>query len=103
SGPQDAVLLAQLQGKGRPPLGELEERLRKRLAAENPGVRFSFEAGDIVSQVLSFGAPTPIQLTVSGKNLSDSRKFAERAAHALEGIASLRDVQVPIALDYPTL
>src|SRR5258706_468214 len=55
SGPQDAVLLTQLEGQGRLPLPELEERLRARFSAEWPQVRFSFEAGDIVSQVLSFG------------------------------------------------
>jgi multidrug efflux pump subunit AcrB len=103
SGPQDAVLLVQLQGKERPRLAELEEKLRKTLAAQWPKVRFSFEAGDIVSQVLSFGAPTPIQVTVSGKSLKDSRGFAEKVAQALKDLPQLRDVQLPLALDYPTL
>jgi multidrug efflux pump subunit AcrB len=103
SGPQDAVLLTQLQGKDRMPLGVLQGRLRERLASKYPGVRFSFEAGDIVSQVLNFGAPTPIQVTVSGKNLAESRAFSERVVHALEGISDLRDVQIPLGLDYPTL
>jgi multidrug efflux pump subunit AcrB len=103
SGPQDAVLLVQLQGEGRPRLEALEEQLRRTLSVAWPNVRFSFEAGDIVSQVLSFGAPTPIQVTVSGKSLTDSRHFAERVAKALEGLPQLRDVQLPLALDYPTL
>jgi multidrug efflux pump subunit AcrB len=102
SGPQDAVLLAELQGKGRIRQPELEERLRHRLAEEYPGVHFSFEAGDIVSQILNFGAPTPIQVTISGKSLSDSRAFAERVVSALGRIPDLRDVHTPIALDYPT-
>ena len=103
SGPQDAVLLTQLQGKGRMPLDRLEERLRHRLADAYPGVHFSFEAGDIVSQILNFGAPTPIEVSVSGKNLSESRTFARRVEGALAGIADLRDVHIPLALDYPTL
>jgi multidrug efflux pump subunit AcrB len=103
SGPQDAVLLVQLQGKGRPKLAALEERLRKRLSAEHPEVRFSFEAGDIVSQILSFGAPTPIQVSLSGKSLGELRGLAERVVSALEKLDTLRDVHVPMALDYPTL
>jgi multidrug efflux pump subunit AcrB len=103
SGPQDAVVLTQLTGKDRLPMDLLQERLRARLAQAYPGTRFSFEAGDIVSQVLNFGAPTPIQVTISGKNLGDSRKFAERLSGSLSGIRDLRDVRIPLALDYPTL
>ena len=103
AGPQEAVLLTQLQGKDRLAMDVLEERLRTRLAAAYPDTRFSFEAGDIVSQVLSFGAPTPIQVTVSGKSMKDTRAFAERVASALTKIPDLRDVQIPMALDYPTV
>jgi multidrug efflux pump subunit AcrB len=103
SGPQDAVLLTQLQGRDRMPISRLEERLRQRLAKQYPSVHFSFEAGDIVSQVLNFGAPTPIQLTVSGKSLGESRAFSERVVDAVQRIPELRDVHIPLALDYPTL
>ena len=103
AGPQDAVLLAQLTGKDRMPLDRLQERLRERLAQKYPNVRFSFEAGDIVSQILNFGAPTPIQVTVAGKQLGQSRAFADKIVASLKKIPQLRDVYVPIALDYPTL
>jgi multidrug efflux pump subunit AcrB len=102
SGPQDAVVLAQLQGKDRIPQSDLDERLRSRLAHDYPGVHFSFEAGDIVSQVLNFGAPTPIQVSVSGKQLSETRRFAQRILDALSKIPELRDAHIPLALDYPT-
>jgi multidrug efflux pump subunit AcrB len=102
SGPQDAVLLTQLQGKNRMRMPDLEERLRDRLARQYPGVHFSFEAGDIVSQVLNFGAPTPIQVSVSGKQLGESRRFAQRIVDSLSRISELRDVHIPLALDYPT-
>lgn len=68
-----------------------------------PGVRFSFEAGDIVSQVLNFGAPTPIQVSVSGKKLSETRRFAQRVLDAVSRIPELRDAHIPLALEYPTL
>jgi multidrug efflux pump subunit AcrB len=103
AGPQEAVLLTALEGGRRVPLDRLEESLRDKLAARYPGVRFSFEAGDIVSQILNFGAPTPINLTVSGKSLGDGSAFAGRLLGELQKIPDLRDVQIPMALDYPTL
>jgi multidrug efflux pump subunit AcrB len=103
AGPQDAVVLSQLQGKNRIPMDRLQETLRRRLSEAYPDVRFSFEAGDIVSQILNFGAPTPIEVSVAGKSLPDTRAFAERIAAALSRIPALRDVRIPLALDYPTL
>lgn len=103
AGPHEAVLLVALERGGRPAIPALQEALRRRLAARFPDVRFSFESGDIVSQVLNFGAPTPIQVTVSAKALPDARRFAQKVAANLQRVASLRDVQIPQALDYPTL
>jgi multidrug efflux pump subunit AcrB len=103
AGPHEAVLLTALEPGRRVPMDRLQATLREKLAARHPGVRFSFEAGDIVSQILNFGAPTPINLTVSGKSLPDSRAFGTRLLRAMEKIPELRDVQIPMALDYPTL
>jgi multidrug efflux pump subunit AcrB len=100
AGPQEAVLLVAL--KTRDP-DVLQEQLRKKLAARHAGVKFSFEAGDIVSQVLNFGAPTPLNVTVSGNELSATRAYAERLLAEMTRLPSLRDVQIPQALDYPTL
>jgi len=41
---------------------------------ELPGVRFSFEPSDIVSRVMSFGAPTPIEVAVERANFAESRQ-----------------------------
>ena len=79
SGPQEAVLLVALKPGKRPRVdGRSRSGCAASSAARCPDVRFSFEAGDIVSQVLNFGAPTPINVTVSGKNLDrDARLHAE--------------------------
>ncbi len=103
SGPHEAVLLVALRAGGRPPLASIEESLRRTFAARFPDVRFSFEAGDIVSQVLNYGAPTPINVIISGNNQSETRVHAERIVAALRKLAALRDVQIPQSLDYPTL
>jgi len=82
---------------------ELKERLRKKFAAQLPDVSFSFEPSDIVSRVMSLGAPTPIEVAVSGPNLAANREFAEKVRDKLRHIPTLRDVQFGQALDYPTV
>jgi multidrug efflux pump subunit AcrB len=103
AGPQEALLIVALDPKAHTRIAALEDRLRARLATAMPDVHVSFEAGDIVSQVLNFGAPTPINVSVSGANLGETRAFAEQIRVALAANNSLRDVQIAQALDYPTL
>ena len=68
-----------------------------------PGVRFSFEPADIVSEVMSFGSPTPVDVSVTGPNLAEDRAFAEKVREELATIPSLRDLQYGLSLDYPTV
>ena len=57
---------------------EFKERLRRKLPEAIPGTALSFEAGDVVSQVMNFGAPTPIEIAVSGPNLAANRASPTR-------------------------
>src|SRR5229473_2640925 len=82
---------------------DLKERLRRKLPQELPGVRFSFEPSDIVSRVMSFGAPTPIEVAVSGPNLADSRQYADKLRAKLAQVPTLRDLGFEQELDYPTV
>ena len=68
-----------------------------------PGVRLSFEPADIVSGVMSFGSPTPVEVAVTGPSLADDRAFAEKLRAELAQIPSLRDLQYGLSLDYPTI
>ncbi len=103
SGPHEAVLKVALQ-PGATPRGEaLKERLRHKLSEALPGVALSFEAGDIISQVMSFGSPTPIEVAVQGADLAADRAFAEKVRAELARIPSLRDLQYGQPLDYPTV
>jgi multidrug efflux pump subunit AcrB len=68
-----------------------------------PEVGFSFEPSDIVSRVMSLGAPTPIEVAVSGPNLASNRAFAQTIKDRLQRIPHLRDVQFGQSLDYPTV
>ncbi|MBI4889565.1 MAG: efflux RND transporter permease subunit, partial [Acidobacteria bacterium] len=103
SGPHEAVLKVALK-KSAPLHGEaLQERLRARLAAELPGVAFTFEPGDIIGQVMSFGASAPIEVAVQGPSLPNNRAHAAKIKTELEKIRSLRDLQYAQAMDYPVM
>jgi multidrug efflux pump subunit AcrB len=67
------------------------------------GVELQFESGDIVEQVMSFGSPTPVQVTVNSPNQENNRAFAKKVRQQLARIPSLRDLQYEQALDYPTI
>jgi multidrug efflux pump subunit AcrB len=82
---------------------QLKERLRRELSAQLPSVRLSFEPADIVSEVMSFGSPTPVDVAVTGPNLADDRAFAEKLRNELGQIPSLRDLHYGQSLDYPTI
>lgn len=82
---------------------EVEERLRTVFAQKFPGTSFSFEPGDIVSQVMDLGSPTPVEVAISGVRLSVDREYAERVKAQLQQIPSLRDLQFGQTLDTPSI
>ena len=64
---------------------------------------FAFEPGDLISETMSLGAPAPIEVVVSGRNLADSSTFMDKLREQFDGIESLRDVQIQQSLHYPTV
>jgi multidrug efflux pump subunit AcrB len=102
-GSHEGVLQVQFKSGAALNMESLKERLRARFARELPSVSFSFEPSDIVSRVMSMGAPTPIEVVVGGANLADDRVFAEKLRGVLAAEPVLRDVQFGQTLDYPTL
>ena len=103
SGPEEALLQVQFRRGTKFDLEELKDKLRARFAQELPGARFSFEPSDIVSRVMSFGSPTPVEVSVSGPNVAASLEYAEKLRAVLSKVASLRDLQYGQSLDYPTI
>jgi multidrug efflux pump subunit AcrB len=103
SGSEEAVLQVQLKRGTQIGIEDLQERLRQKLPQELPDVRFSFEPSDIVSRVMSFGAPTPIEVAVSGPSLADSRQYADKLRAKLAQVPTLRDLGFEQELDYPTV
>lgn len=103
SGPHEAVLLVSLKPEASRDAAGLRERLRARLKTAVPEMTVSFEAGDIVSQVMSFGSPTPVEVAIQGLNLQQNREQAEKTRTALATLPFLRDLQIAQPLDYPTV
>ncbi|QDT55916.1 Swarming motility protein SwrC [Caulifigura coniformis] len=102
-GPEEAILRVALkEGSGISTEG-MKETLRDKLAAALPDVRFSFEPADIVSEVMSFGSATPIEIAVRGGSIVENRAFLAKVEAALKCIPALRDIQISQSLDYPTV
>jgi len=103
SGPHEAVMKVALK-PGATLRGErLKERLRQEIAREIPDVRFSFEAADIVGQVMSFGSPTTIEVGIQGPAMPANIAHAQKVYAELAKITSLRDLQQAQPLDYPSI
>lgn len=103
SGPHQAFVLVSLTHGHRMGTAEIVERLRERLRRDMPGLKFSFQTGGIVSDVINFGQPAPIDVKISGPNMADlatASSAIRNVAMATEGTA---DVQVRQGLGYPEL
>ena len=103
SGPEEAMLQVQLGPKTAIGVPALKERLRKLVPEELPGLRLSFEPSDIVSRVMSFGAPTPVEVAVTGPDFAKSRLYGEKIREALAEVPALRDMEFEQELDYPAV
>ncbi len=102
SGSEEAFLQVQLK-PGKVRVADLKERLRKVLPEELPKVRMSFEPSDIVSRVMSFGSPTPVEVAISGPDFAANRQFSQTLSESLAKVPSLRDLQYQQELDYPAI
>ena len=103
SGQHEAVIGVSLKPTAPAVTEELKEQLRRDFKKALPDVAVSFEAADIISQVMSFGSPTPIEVAVQGPALPATRAFAEKLRVELVKIDALRDLQFAQPLDYPSL
>jgi len=103
SGPHEGVLDVALKEEAKIDINQFKETLRKRFAEKMPNISYSFEPGDLVSQIMNLGSPTPISVMVSGPDLTQSRLFAEKVKAEMAKIPYLRDLQYGQPLDYPTV
>jgi multidrug efflux pump subunit AcrB len=77
--------------------------LRRSLPKQFPGATFYFLPADIVTQILNFGLPAPIDLQIVGNNVESSRAFADRLLPQLQRIPGAVDLHVHQVFDEPKL
>lgn len=102
-GPHEAVLKVALSPGAKLRGEALRERLRQRFAAELPNTKVLFEPGDIIGQVMSFGAAAPVEVAIQGPSLPASRVHAAKVETELKKLPFLRDLQYAQSLDYPSV
>jgi multidrug efflux pump subunit AcrB len=103
SGPQQAIMNIGLNPGSKISLRNLEENLRQKLPQEFPDTHFSFDPGDLISQILNFGAPSSAEVAITGPQYADVRSYANRVEQELAKVKELRDVEFEEPLRYPTV
>src|SRR5881394_1679445 len=102
-GSSDAEILVQLKEVRGKPTGAYINDLRERLPQRFPGVQFFFQPADIVTQILNFGTPAPIDVEVTGMNQRGNYLVGQKLASEFRHIPGAVDVHVQQAFDNPTL
>ncbi|WP_018268415.1 efflux RND transporter permease subunit [Methylosinus sp. LW4] len=79
------------------------ELLRERLPRLFPGVSFAFLPADIVTQILNFGLPAPIDVQVSGPDIEANRAYSEQLLRKIAAVPAVADARIQQAFNAPTL
>ena len=101
-GSSDGDILVSL-GEHHKPTAEYVKLLRQKLPAAFPGTTFAFLPADIISQILNFGAPAPIDLQITGPNGEANQAYADLLLKRLRTVSGIADVRMQQASNYPEL
>jgi multidrug efflux pump subunit AcrB len=101
-GPQDGDIQIKLK-EGHRPTAEYVQALREQLPGAFPGMTFAFLPADIVSQILNFGAPAPIDLQVRGADVNASFAYANKLLSRVRRIPGIADARIQQSPNNPTL
>jgi multidrug efflux pump subunit AcrB len=100
TGSQDGDIMISLNENHAPTAGYVK-KLREILPREFPGTAFSFLPADIVSQILNFGAPAPIDLQVAGPNQDGNQRYAAEVMRKMRLIPGIADTRIQQDSTYP--
>jgi CzcA family heavy metal efflux pump len=92
-GSQDGDIQIALN-EGHAPTADYVRELREKLPREYPGTTFSFPPADIISQILNFGSPAPIDLQVRGPNLAANFTYADRLLREIRRVPGVADARI---------
>jgi multidrug efflux pump subunit AcrB len=98
----DAEILISLKRPHRP-VGDYMRKIRNQIPPKFPGSSFYFQAADIVTQVLNFGLPAPIDVQVQDFNFERGQLYAGRLRKAIEEVPGAVDIRQLQVLNYPGL
>jgi len=101
-GPQDGDITVTLN-EGHAPTADYVKKLRTVLPVAFPGVDFAVLPSDIVSRILNFGAPAPIDLVVSGPDSEADKAYADELLKATRRVSGVVDARIEQAVNYPQL
>jgi multidrug efflux pump subunit AcrB len=99
-GATDADVLVSLRTDHRPTANYVRA-LRQKLPQEFPGVTFYFLPADIVTQIINFGVPAPIDIQIEGADIQGNRQVADKMLNELRRVPGLTDLRVHQRFDYP--
>jgi len=99
-GAGDADILVSLKEKHHP-TADYVRRLREKLPREFPATTFYFLPADMVTQVLNFGLPAPIDVQIEGSDLDDNREVAAQMLREITKVPGIADAHIQQAFDYP--
>jgi CzcA family heavy metal efflux pump len=100
-GAGDADIMVSLKEKHHPTADYIRE-LRRTLPRDFPGSTFYFLPADMVTQVLNFGLPAPIDIQIDGNDIEGNRQVAEKMLAELRQVPGLTDLRIQQPFDYPT-
>jgi CzcA family heavy metal efflux pump len=100
-GPADGDIQIKLR-EGHRPTDEYVQALREQLPRLFPGMQFAFLPADIVSQILNFGAPAPIDLQIRGANLDANFAYANKLLNRIRRIPGIADARIQQSPNNPT-
>jgi multidrug efflux pump subunit AcrB len=101
-GPQDADIMISLARKHHPTEQYMHD-LRVKLNKEFPGVMFYFPPADIVSQILNFGLPAPIDIQIMGRDVEGNHEFATSLLKQLNEVTGIADLRIQQPFNQPKL
>jgi len=101
-GTSDAEVLVSLS-KDHHPTEKYVHQLRETLPRKFPGVEFFFQPADIVSQILNFGLPAPVDVQLVGNDYQQTYLIAQQIANRMRHIPGAVDVHVQQMMNLPTL
>ncbi|HXN67249.1 MAG TPA: efflux RND transporter permease subunit, partial [Bradyrhizobium sp.] len=101
-GVEDADILISLKPHHEP-TADYVRTMRERLPRMFPSASFAFLPADMVSQILNFGAPAPIDLQIVGSDVQANRKYGNALLARIRRIPGIADARIQQAFQQPTL